>query len=76
MKRHRIDISSQAKAMLGEIIEGLNLDKVSLALVTEMCIQSAYDNMINGDCFKGELNLTQIKLDEILNLLREVVLEV
>ena len=74
--RHRVDISLQAKVMLKEIREQLGGNSLSLSLVNEMCIQSAYDNMINGDCFQGELNPTQRKLDEILKLLQEVLPEV
>ncbi|MCM8541209.1 MAG: hypothetical protein NE328_13115 [Lentisphaeraceae bacterium] len=76
MKRHRIDISSQAKAMLQEIREQLDLGSINISLLSEMCIQSAYENMINGDCFNEELNPTQRKLDEILKLLREALIEV
>jgi len=76
MKRHRIDISSQAKAMLLEIREQLDLGSINLSLLSEMCIQSAYENMINGDCFTEALNPTQRKLDEILKLLREALMEV
>ena len=74
--RHRVDISLQAKAMLKEIREQLGGNGLSISLVNEMCIQSAYENMINGECFHGELNPTQRKLDEILKLLQEVLPEV
>ena len=74
--RHRVDISLQAKTMLKEIREQLGGNGLSLSLINEMCIQSAYENMINGECFQVELNPTQRKLDEILKLLQEVLPEV
>lgn len=76
MKQHRIDISNKAKSMLLEIREELNSGKLSYSFLAEMCIQSAYDNLINGKNFSSELNPTQRKLDEILILLQEVLPEV
>jgi hypothetical protein len=69
--RHRIDISIQAKTVLKEIGE-----KLGISTLAEMCVQSAYENMINGECLRDELNPTQKKLDEILILLREVLPEI
>ena len=74
--RHRIDISLQAKVMLKEIREQLGRNGLNLSLVNEMCIQSAFENLVNGNCFQAELNPTQRKLDEILKLLQEVIPEV
>ena len=73
--RHRIDISIQAKTMLKEIGEKLAMN-LSISTLAEMCVQSAYENMINGECLRDELNPTQKKLDEILILLREVLPEI
>ena len=73
--RHRIDISIQAKTMLKEIGEKLGMN-LSISTLAEMCVQSVYENMINGDCLRDELNPTQKKLDEILILLREVLPEI
>ena len=74
--RHRIDISLQAKVMLKEISEQLGGNRLNLSLVNEMCIQSAYENMVNGNCFQDELNPTQRKLDQILKILQEVLPEI
>ena len=79
MKRHRIDISPQAKAMLKEIGEALEVNAFSYSLIAEICIQSAYESIINGYSLHKEvipINKTQRKLDEILNLLKEVLPEV
>ena len=79
MKRHRIDISPQAKAMLKEIGEALGVNTLSYSLIAEICIQSAYENIINQDSLDKEvtpINQTQIKLDEILSLLKELLPEV
>ena len=73
---HRVTISLQTKSMLATIKEKIGTPNMSLSLIAEMCIQSAYDNMMNGDCFREELNPTQRKLDEILSLLQEVLPEV
>ena len=73
--RHRIDTSIQAKTMLKEIGYKLGM-KLSISTLAEMCVQSAYENMINGECLRDELNPTQKKLDEILVLLREVLPEI
>ena len=74
--RHRITISLQAKSMLATIKGKIGTPNMSLSLIAEMCIQSAYDNMMNGDCFRDELNPTQRKLDEILILLQQILPEV
>ena len=73
--RHRIDISIQAKTMLKEIGEKLGMN-LSISTLAEMCVQSAYENMINGECLRDELSPTQKKLDKILILLREVLPEI
>ena len=77
MKKHRVDISPQAKAMLAEIKDSCSIEVVGLSTVTEMCIQAVYENVKNG----GKLNLIfhdskDDKLDEILALLREFLPEV
>ena len=74
--RHRVDISLQGKAMLREIRQSLGAQSLSFSAITEMCIQSAYDNMLKGNCFHEELNPTQQKLDEILYLLQENLAEI
>ena len=79
MKRHRIDISPQAKSMLKEIGEALGVNTFRYSLLAEICIQSAYENIINQDSLDKEvtpINQTQIKLDEILSLLKELLPEV
>ena len=62
--------------MLCEIRRRLGTDSYSYSLMTELCIQTAYDKIINGDCFDGDINPTQRKLDEILSLLKELLPEV
>ena len=73
--RHRIDTSIQAKTMLKEVGYKLGMN-LSISTLAEMCVQSAYENMINGECLRDELSPTQKKLDEILILLREVLPEI
>ena len=76
--RHRVDISPQAKAMLKEIANELNLPSLTLSAVTELCIQSAYERLKEGEgnVLPEYLNPIQSKLDEIYNLLQEVLPEV
>ena len=76
--RHRVDISPQAKAMLKEIANELNLPSLTSSAVTELCIQSAYERLKEGEgnVLSEYLNPIQSKLDEIYNLLQEVLPEV
>ena len=74
--RHRIDISPQARLMLKNIAESLGKPNMALSTLAEMCIQSAYENVINGDLLKEDLNPIQTKLDEIYTLLQELMPEV
>ena len=74
--RHRIDISPQARLMLKEVGECLGSPGMALSTVAEMCIQSAYEGVLNGSLFQSELNPVQAKLDEIYTLLQEFMPEV
>ena len=74
--RHRVDISRQAKIMLKFLSEELSNGELALSATAEICIQSTYSNYIEGGVdFFNELNPTQSKLDEILDLLKEIHLE-
>ena len=74
--RHRIDISPQARLMLKEVGERLGSPGMALSTIAEMCIQSAYEGVVNGSLLQEGLNPLQAKLDEIYTLLQELMPEV
>ena len=74
--RHRIDISPQARLMLKNLAERLGTPTMALSTLAEMCIQSAYEGVINGDLLREELNPIQTKLDDIYTLLQEFIPEI
>ena len=62
----------EGKVMLKSIAEKLGASELSLSTLAEMCIRSAHENLIEGNSFRMELNPTQRKLDEIINILHEL----
>ena len=71
--RHRVDLSPSGKMMLRAIAQELGTPDLSLSTAAEMCIQSVYDNLVEGSLvFEEQLSPTQRKLDEILSILQEL----
>jgi hypothetical protein len=71
--RHRVDLTPSSKMMLGAIAQELSIPDASLSTTAQMCIQSVYDNLVEGGVsFEEELSPTQRKLDEILSILQEL----
>ena len=71
--RHRVDLSPSCKMMLKVIAQELGIPDLSLSTTAQMCIQSVYDNLVEGGVvFEEQLSPTQRKLDEILAILQEL----
>ena len=74
--RQRIDISPSTEMMLTTIKEVMGKDDASLSEINEMCVRTAHDNMLDGNCFREELNLTQRKLNDIFCMVQEILPEI
>ena len=76
MKRHRVDISPQAKEMLKRISKRLEIPGISHSMIAELCIQNVYQKSFSEDLFTEQSDPVMQKLDEIHSMLQEVLPEI